>query len=706
MYPQERELMQSWQGIALTTLLLWGCSTALPPTARWFVNYQAPSTRPVLPGFGDEFAELDDPEPQGSRGHSSDTITLEHARAYYLHALQLLEHGDTARAVAALERALSLLDQLATSPIARRSEEFSELVQSILEDYQTYARPRESSTDFFFVRDRLLKALDRSEAEQHLAPLSAISLSAPIAGSLEAVKTIIPLPRNEFVQRALDFLTQDRGRRFMQRWLQRSGRFFPMMRRIIREENLPDELVYLPMIESGLNPFAVSWAGAVGLWQFIRSTGELYGLRVTTWIDERRDPEKSTRAALRHLRDLYTEFGDWHLALAAYNCGAQAVRRALVQAQRNLLADSAPTILPKLSFWDIRDYLPRETRNYVPLYIATTLIALNPRAFGFSPEEIVPEPELIHDTYELTEPMSLATIARCLGIGVDSLQQLNPELLTLSTPPDISPYPLKIPLGSRPLLQQCLLTLSPSEKRPWITHVVRRGETLSEIATRYGVPVAEIYRLNRLGRRLRPGTSLRIPVGLASAATTASPKEAPPSVSSQSIPTGRPRYHIVRRGQTLSQIADIYNVSIADLKAWNRLRSDRIRVGQRLRISPSGTVASTPASSSLSYVLHRVRRGETAYSIAQRYGVTVAQLQQWNPESFRGEMLLAGTTLRIPVQQGSSTLRRSARTYTVRAGDTLLSIARRFGISVEELREHNGLEGDYIRVGQHLQIPD
>lgn len=302
--------------------------------------------------------------------------------------------------------------------------------------------------------------------------------------------------------------------------------------------------------------------------------------------------------------------------------------------------------------------------------------------------------------------MSLATIARCLGIGVDSLQQLNPELLTLSTPPDISPYPLKIPLGSRPLLQQCLLTLSPSEKRPWITHVVRRGETLSEIATRYGVPVAEIYRLNRLGRRLRPGTSLRIPVGLASAATTASPKEAPPSVSSQSIPTGRPRYHIVRRGQTLSQIADIYNVSIADLKAWNRLRSDRIRVGQRLRISPSGTVASTPASSSLSYVLHRVRRGETAYSIAQRYGVTVAQLQQWNPESFRGEMLLAGTTLRIPVQQGSSTLRGSARTYTVRAGDTLLSIARRFGISVEELREHNGLEGDYIRVGQHLQIPD
>jgi len=696
--------MRGWHGgILAAVALLWGCSSIAP--TRWLVSYHSPSpmrAAPVL--LRDEFTELDDPDTVSAGISTADSALapfLEHARAYYLQALQFIEQGDTARAAAAFERAVSILHSLSATPKLSRSVEFSELVQSVLEDYETYIRSAElvdPNSGFFLIREQLLRLVEEVEAQRRVAPLPELSSSEPVAGLLPA--TTIPLPRNEWVERALEFLTKDRGRRFMQRWLERSGRFFPLIRRILAEEKMPEELAYLTMIESGLNPFAVSWAGAVGLWQFIRSTGELYGLRVTPWVDERRDPEKSTRAALQHLRDLYTEFGDWHLALAAYNCGAQAVRRALLQASRSH-SDSLPSP-SQLSFWDIREYLPRETRNYVPLYIATTLIALNPRAYGF--EGLTYEPEYVYDTYELNEPMNLSALARCLAISPDSLRQLNPELLTMSTPPDMLPYRLKIPLGTRGLLAQCLLTLSPKEKQPWIVHTVRRRESLASIAARYGVSVEEIRRINRVGKRLRPGMRLRIPVVPSPSAAPETLPAPPTQAVADSAPRVSPQYsrirvHVVRRGQTLSEIAALYGVTVAQLKAWNGLRSERIRAGQKLRIYLSTPVA----------VLHRVRRGETAHAIAQRYGVSVEDLRRWNPSSFRRGRLLAGTTLRIylssPAPLDGTTAQSPGRTYIVQPGDTLFSIARRFGVSVEELRKHNDLDGDVIWVGQRLRIP-
>ncbi|MDW8012072.1 MAG: LysM peptidoglycan-binding domain-containing protein [Bacteroidota bacterium] len=717
--------MRLWQGGVLSALLVWSCSTVPPSSQSLFRYYlQTPPSRLVSARFSDEFSELDDPD-SASRATTTDTVVstfVEHARAYYLQALERLESGDTARAAIAFERSLSILHTLASSPAAQRSQEFSELVQSVLEDYETHIRNPElldPNSAFFLVREQLLDAVDRAEAERRIATAQPPYPSYPTAGEPNIPKTTIPLPRNEYVERALDFLSKDRGRRFMQRWLERSGRYFPMMRRMVAEEGLPEEIIYLSMIESGLNPFAVSWAGAVGLWQFIYSTGRLYGLRVTPWIDERRDPEKATRAALRHLRDLYTEFGDWHLALAAYNCGAQAVRRALAQARRALAEESTAAPPQRLTFWDIREYLPRETRNYVPLYIATTLIALNPRLYGFNPDELTYEPEYVYDVYELSEPMNLQAVARCLDISVDSLRQLNPELLSHSTPPDVPAYPLKIPLGRREAFQQCLSALSPSEKQPWIVHIVRRGETLAGIAARYGVPMSELQRLNRLGRRLRAGMRLHIPVvttatnlnatGSDSARALPPPPTAdipgptsPPASTATSPPQRRVMYHLVRRGETLARIAQRYGVSIAELKSWNRLRVDRLKAGQRLRIYRT-------SDAPLTYILHRVRRNETAHNIAQRYGVTVTQLQEWNPSCFRKGILLAGSTLRIyvqrPINGKTPSSRQQNRIYTVRAGDSLFSIARRFGVSVEELRNYNDLEGDYIRVGQRLRIP-
>ena len=688
--------MRGWQGVLLVAALIWGCSS-VPHNYQWIVSYRTPPrAAALLPR--DEFAELDDGDSPSSKGSPTDTALapfIEHARAYYLQALRFIEQGDTARAAAAFERALSILHSLTSSPKLARSEEFSELAQSVLEDYETYIRGADlvdPTSGFFRVREQLLQIIEEVETQRRVAPLPEPGQSPPVAGLLPP--TTIPLTRNEWVDRALEFLTKDRGRRFMQRWLERSGRFFPMIRRILAEERMPDELAYLTMIESGLNPFAVSWAGAVGLWQFMRSTAELYGLRVTPWIDERRDPEKSTRAAAQHLRDLYTEFGDWHLALAAYNCGAQAVRRALLQAQRAYADSTSPP--PRLTFWDIREYLPRETRNYVPLYIATTLIALNPHTYGF--EGLTYEPEYIYDLYELTEPMNLSALARCLNITADSLRQLNPELLTTSTPPDMVPYRLKVPPGTQELLARCLPVLSPAEKQPWIVHVVRRKESLASIAARYRVSVEDIRRMNRI-RRLRPGMRLRIPVAALPSASDTLPTPPALQASAASPRPSTVRFHTVRRGQTLAAIADLYGVTIAQLKAWNGLRSDRIHPGQRLRI-----YTSAPA-----YVLHRVRRGETAHLIAQRYGVTVEDLRRWNPRCFRRGHLLAGVTLRIykpAAPQRTAEIRSTGRTYTVQLGDTLFSIARRFGVSVEELRRQNGLAGDTIWVGQQLRIPE
>jgi membrane-bound lytic murein transglycosylase D len=682
--PMHKGAIVLWLGIAC-----WGCASATPSQQRWTVTIEPKhATR-----FPDEFAELDD-EPSAPAQDTLLQRSLEQARSSYLQALHYIERGDTARAVLAFERALNILQPVAELPTASRSEEFLDLLQSVIEDYQSYVRSEDRGdpgSSFFLMRQRLLEMVERSYAQHRVQPLELPTTAR------ELPRTIVPLVLNEYVERALEFLTT-RGYRFMRAWLERSTRYFPMMRRIARQEQMPEELIYLSMIESGLNPFAVSWAGAVGLWQFIRSTGELYGLRVTPWIDERRDPEKSTRAAMRHLRDLYTQFGDWHLALAAYNCGAQAVQRALLQARR---ADSTAT---RLGYWEIRELLPRETRNYVPLYIATTLIALNPDRYGFPTNQLAYHPEYTYELYELAEPINLSALARCIGISTDSLRQLNPELLTLSTPPDIRPYPLKIPPGTTSQLAQCLLTLSEEEKQPWLVHTVRRHESLGDIAARYGVSLQELRRLNRLPNgRVRAGQRLRIPVTPeALAALSENPPSAAPSATpvANSVSSGAStvRYHRVRRGETLFEIATRYGVSVAELKAWNGLSGDHLRAGQRLRIYQG----SAPKPSVL---FHTVRRGESATAIAQRYGVTVQQLRQWNPHSFRNKQLLAGTTLRIYRTSTTQAPSAKSKVYIVQAGDTLFSIAQRFGVSVEELRARNGLEGDRIQVGQRLQIP-
>jgi membrane-bound lytic murein transglycosylase D len=383
-----------------------------------------------------------------------------------------------------------------------------------------------------------------------------------------------------------------------------------MIDHILAEEGVPQELKYLAMVESGLNPDARSWAGAVGMWQFMPSTGRRYGLAINAWVDERRDLEKATRAAARYLSDLHDELGDWHLAMAAYNCGTGCVRRALRRAN----AENA-------SYWDAYEYLPRETQGYVPMFIAAARIMENPEAFGLE----VPEPTspLAYDYVPVHgSRLSLSTVARLADTTRSAIESLNPELRRGRVPPSKERYYLRIPLGSYPRFAWNYAELPDEKKQPATTYAVRRGDTLSEIAVRFGTSTDVLRRLNDIrGSIIRPGDRLVVPVQEYTSALTATKKQRPLRVqygmatpvhpldaietarvaassasdgdsssasAASSAPTNTassaPRTYQVTRGDTLGEIAQRFDVTVRELQAWNDLNGTRLYPGQRLRI--------------------------------------------------------------------------------------------------------------------------
>src|SRR5205823_2306071 len=264
----------------------------------------------------------------------------------------------------------------------------------------------------------------------------------------------------------------------------RSGRYEDMIRRTLQEEGVPQELIYLAQAESGFHPLAVSRAGARGMWQFMGSRAKAYGLERNWWVDERQDPEKATRAAARHLKDLYKQFGDWYLAMAAYNSGPGTVQSAV---KRTGYAD----------FWELykRNQLPRETRNYVPIILAVTIMAKNPAQYGLT--EVDPDPPIPAETVTLTTPTDLRLIAETIDCSVESLQELNPSLLRWVTP-KMDAFELRLPLGTRERFAE-QIAMIPEDKRVWWRwHRVAEGESLSQIAKSYKTTASAIAEVNNL----------------------------------------------------------------------------------------------------------------------------------------------------------------------------------------------------------------
>ena len=310
------------------------------------------------------------------------------------------------------------------------------------------------------------------------------------------------LVENDRVRYFVSYFCKARGM-FIAEALARSGRYVPMMAAILQQAGLPEELVYLSLIESGFSPHAMSRSKAVGPWQFMRTTGIRYGLRIDGWIDERRDPVKSTRAAAAYLKDLHQQFGGWFLAAAAYNAGEGNVVNAIQRSQTN-------------DFWQVSQAadLKQETRNYVPKFIAAALIATDPEKCGLN--GISYEPPLAYDEVSIQRPLGLETIARLAKATVGEIKELNPALLRNSTPPTTENFRLRVPAGNGAAFEQAYKATFDSKPVKVVTYTVKKGETLAALAKRYNTKVDQIMELNGLTKpQLRAGQQLTLVAGIA-----------------------------------------------------------------------------------------------------------------------------------------------------------------------------------------------
>jgi len=487
-----------------------------------------------------------------------------------------------------------------------------------------------------------------------------------------------PLVMNTIVEGFLDAMTgEGEYRRRVSKGLERSGPYLPMIRAKFEAAGLPTEISYLPLIESAFSVKAYSRARAHGMWQFMSATGRYYGLEIGSLVDERRDPVRSTEAAVAYLTDLFNQFDDWYLALAAYNSGAGNVRRAI---RRSGSRD----------FWTLKRYLPRETRNYVPAFIASVIVAKNPKKWGFP---VPDEQPWNFDRVDVPDALDLQFLADHSSVSIDDLRRLNPAIRRDLTPAKMVTA-LWLPEGAAPAVEEVLAETPRTDWAPRMIHTVQRGENLSIIAARYGSSVSAIKQANGLRRNMiHPGQSLVVPRFGQSA----------PAPSQRAADNGT---YIVQNNDTLWDIARSFSVSVDALCAANGLsKRSVIQPGQRLQLptgASGGTVSSRTASSGWTGS-YTVRSGDTLSSIASRHRVSVNELRRVN--SLRTSRIYPGNALTVPSSGGATSRDGKATTYRVRKGDTLSDIAREFGVSVNELRRINNLSTSRIYPGDVLQIP-
>lgn len=620
-----------------------------------------------------------------------------------------------------LAEAMTALGRLIQHDYLRGEERVETIYRVLVSEYEyTYGRSDSMLVavgDIYSFRDDAFAAL-----ESVRDPL----LEDVMTRDFQPVATAVPMPMNRLVESSISFLLKDPNKH-LNHWLSRSDTYLAMVETIFAEVGVPDELKYLAMIESGLNPRARSWARAVGMWQFIAATGRAYDLEVNTWVDDRMDPEKATRAAALHLKDLYAKYGDWHIAMAGYNCSPRCIKRAINRAKADGHAN--PT------YWDMYPYLPRETRGYIPMYIAAALVASNPDAFNLPP--VKPGPAYEYQQVPVQGMLSLADLADMANTDEATLKALNPNLRRGSLPPSTGVFYLRIPVGTYDAFTAAYDALPADAKKPSGEYIVKSGDTLGKIGGMYGVSVSKLMQRNgltttriRIGQRLvvpvsdysaslpdaaiagadgaiveygrrsnRPIISKRVEPTIAAATPivqASSQQSSGPSSSAQPSDTnGKPRVvYTVRSGDTLARIASQYGVSVRQIQSWNNKSGTRINVNERLALYSDKTQNTSSGQASSTY---RVVSGDTLGEIAAKHGVTISQLRQWNGIS--GSRIRVGQ--RLDIYPGSS---RASISYTVRSGDTLIEIAGKHGVTVGNIKSWNSLRSNTIKIGQKLTI--
>ncbi len=430
---------------------------------------------------------------------------------------------------------------------------------------------------------------------------------------IEGQHHAIPLVMNEHVQAEIDnfMRCKDKERCFFANAYRRSGKYRPHMVSELEKAGLPVELSWLPLIESGFNTYALSPARALGLWQFIPSTGARFGLKRDKYIDERLDPEKSTKAAIAYLKELHGLFGDWTTALAAYNCGEGRVMSVIRKQKMDTLDN----------FWDMHNLLPRETARYVPKFMAALYIVAHPDQYGLG--WIAPDSPLGYEQVTMRKRVHLRDAAKAIGVSKKTLKALNPELRH-NIVPDRS-YSLRVPLGQGDILLSRLEDISTSsppvrkkavKKRRLIHHKVRKGDTLSGIARRYHTSVRSIARANRISKhkRLAIGKVLKIP-GKATGKYKAKAKQR------------RSSKHVVKKGDSLWNIAKRYGSTTKAIRRFNNLSGTKLSIGQVLKIPGRGYKKASKTKYMRTY---RVKHGDVPFKIAKRHNMPLKRLLRVN----------------------------------------------------------------------------
>lgn len=765
--------------------------------------------------FPDEFTELDDNYKDDIFNSLEYQNSVKFARKKYHDALVFLKKKDSVRAAKSFEAAISRINKYVSYPGIENEQELLDLVHSIIEDYENYITTideLDENSSIFIVRKLLFNQIESLNTENTAknTTIYETKASEPIPSTPGKLtffpppdSLTIPIEMNEQVEKAIEKLTTNKTlRKYFKVYLERSTKYFPMMSKIARYENAPQELIYLTMYESGVSPNAISSASAVGLWQFIYTTGQMYGLNKSEsiWMDERRDPEKSTRAALRHLKDLYNTFGDWNLALAAYNCGEGCVRNAIRKSKKDYP-----------NFWEVQQYLPRETRNYVPNFLAVTIVAMDPVKYGFTEQEMNFQKDIKYDVCVLNEPLNLEALAKAAELSIDQLRDYNPELIRNCTPIDVKTYYLKIPENKTNSFTANIEKIPYDEKKPYVVHVVQPGESVRSIAERFNVSKDEITKLNKFSGILDSfnlQTQILIPItqkqydslktiNLPPDITEKKDEEKSDAPKKVIIKTEKPKsithtvaegenlylisqkygvnlaelkrinnidengiikvgqklivsdpnlqlveqkvikVHKVKHGETFASIASDYNISVKELKELNKIKSKvkTIKSGKELKVpvteivskdlneeTVSGTnknlsthKSSKKVTAEGKLIIHKIRSGESLEKIANKYDCTIDDIKDWNPDLADNNKILSGTKLKIYTKGKSNSEdytsnshgKGKGKKYKVQNGDTLTSIARKFGCTVEELQKWNKIKSsgaDVIQVGKTIVI--
>ena len=579
----------------------------------------APALGPVLAALPQTITDPQ-PSPLQAVQNPPDPVAdlIANAEKEYQAGEEKFKAGDMEAAKRSFDRAV---DQLLQSPPEVRADE---RVQHELERVlEAVNRPELAAlqTDNPAPKQKAEPA-PIDEANEVTPPVDP-NVKAQAEAEIKATNSELPLMLTDPVAAYINYFS-NRGHDILQHGLERGGRYREMIESTLREQGVPQELIYLAQAESGFHPLALSRVGARGMWQFMSSRARGYGLQHNLWVDDRQDPEKATRAAAHHLKDLYNQFGDWYLAMAAYNSGPGSVQSAV---KRTGYAD----------FWELyrRNVLPKETRNYVPIILAVTIMAKNPAQYGL--DNIVPEQPVPYDTVKIDYPVDIRLVAQCVDVSPATLQDLNPSLLRLSTPKDQT-FELHLPAGTKERYLAAIDPIPLQMRIWWRYHAVAEGDTLASIARTYRTSPAAIEKENHLPDTdsLQPDSKLIIPIPPGKHAATE---------DGASYARRTTRYK-VRRGDTVQTVADNFSLPPLMVRRWNHLRGDSLR-GRRivyihLPVTPNALSNDQPEESksrskkALHSVSenpvqhHKVQPGETLVSIAASHHTTVAALKRDN----------------------------------------------------------------------------